>query len=121
MDHCEVGHGSVETYWQHFQIGVLIPGPGWNRTGTGATDFTPSRNQTKPNTQFLGRLHIFATSELGLQLSICVEIVPQYDIYINDAVFDALPSPILLFAIQSLFVGSFRKLPSSARYFTATQ
>jgi hypothetical protein len=84
---------------QWFQIGGSIPGPGWNRTGTIAMSFTPSKNRTPPNWQFFGWFHIFANSEVWLQLSICVVIISQYDIYVKDAVLDALSPLILQFPI----------------------
>jgi len=104
-----------------FQIGSLVPGLGWNRSGTIVKSFTPSKNPTAPNPGFFGQFHIFANSSLWLQFSIWVVNVSQYDIYIKDAVLDALWPPSLRFAIRSLFVKSLRKMLNSWCYFTATQ
>jgi hypothetical protein len=47
---------------------------------------------------------IFPNSELWLQLNIQLVIVSQYDIYVKDAVLDALSPPIVHFAMRSLLV-----------------
>jgi len=47
---------------------------------------------------------IFTNSELWLQLTIPVFIVSQYNIYLKDAVIDALSPPILQVAMRSLFI-----------------
>jgi len=47
---------------------------------------------------------IFTNPELWLQLSLSVFIVSQYNIYLKEAVIDALSPPILQVAMQSLFV-----------------
>jgi hypothetical protein len=83
--------------------------------------FTPSKNRTAPNPRFFGWFHIFANSELWLQLSICVLIISQCYIYVNYAVLDALSPPVLQFGIRSIFVESLRKIPIFRRYFTETQ
>jgi len=82
---------------------------------------TLSQNRIAPNPRFFGRFHRFANSKLRLQLSIWVLIVSQYDIYQKDAVLDAPPPPIPQFAIQSLFVESFRTMHNFWCTFTATQ
>ena len=63
----------------------------------------------------------FANSELWLQGCIWVMIVSHYDVYVNDAVLDALSPPILQSAIWSLFVVSLRKTPNHQPCSTATQ
>jgi hypothetical protein len=81
----------------------LVPGPGWNRTGSMATGFTPSKIRTALNPWFFGWFHKFINSELWLQLSIWVLIVSQYNIYLKDAVLDAVSPRSLQFAFRSLF------------------
>jgi hypothetical protein len=48
-------------------------------------------------------------------------IISQYNIYVKEAVLDALSTPILHFAIQSLFFVLLRETPNFRRYFTATK
>jgi len=48
-------------------------------------------------------------------------IVSQYDIYVKDAVFDALSPPILQFAIQSLFTELLSDNAKIFVFFQATQ
>jgi len=106
---------------QHFQIHCSVPGLGWNRTGTVATGFTPSRNRTAPNRWIFGWFHNFANSEHWLQLSIWVLIVSQYDIYVIDADLHGLSPTVPHLAIQSIFVESVQKTPNFWRYFTGTR
>jgi len=48
-------------------------------------------------------------------------ILSHYDVYVEDAVLDALSPPILQCAIRSLFVVLLQKSPNCQGYFTATQ
>jgi len=80
----------IHQCYQGFQIGGLVLGASWKRTGTVARGFTPSQNRTPPNPRFFGRFPISANLELWLQFSIWVLILSQYDIYVTDAVLDAL-------------------------------
>ena len=96
-------------------------GPGWIRTGTGATGFTSSKDQTALNPRFFGRFHKFANSELWLQLSIWVLIISQYDIYLKDVVLHALSLPTLYFAIISIFVELLWNNTNNWAFFAVTQ
>jgi hypothetical protein len=48
-------------------------------------------------------------------------MLSQYDIYVTDAVLDALSPPILQFAIRSIFVVSLHKTLDFRPSFTATK
>jgi len=101
--HLDTAANSPLLRWLQIVLAKFL-GPGCNRTGTVATGFTPSKNRITPNLWFFGWLHTFANPELRLQLSISVLIVPQYDIYVNDALWHSLSPPFLLFAIRSISV-----------------
>ena len=91
--------------------------PNWNPCNR----FSLSKNRTAPSPLFFGPFHNSANSELSLQLSIWVVIVSQYDIYVQDAVVDALSRPIVQFAIRSLFVEWLWNNTEDFAFFEATQ
>jgi len=72
----------------------------WNRCNR----FYPIKSCAALNLLYFGQFHNFANSKPLLQLSIWVLIISQYDIYVNNAVLDAISPHILHIAIWSIVV-----------------